>query len=93
MRQNRKSICWIWRWKKIYACKNDCILYRGPEYEGLDKCPIYELDRFNHRKDGGDNENYNRNRRKGRIKKVFWYFPIIPRLKCWFANKESELLR
>jgi hypothetical protein len=25
---------------------------------------------------------------------VFWYFPIIPRLKRWFANKkESELLR
>jgi hypothetical protein len=24
---------------------------------------------------------------------VFWYFPIIPRLKHWFANKESELLR
>jgi hypothetical protein len=25
---------------------------------------------------------------------VFWYFPIIPHLKHWFANKkESELLR
>jgi hypothetical protein len=24
---------------------------------------------------------------------VYWYFPIIPRLKHWFANKESELLR
>jgi hypothetical protein len=23
---------------------------------------------------------------------VFWYFPINPRLKRWFANKESELL-
>jgi hypothetical protein len=31
---------------------------------------------------------------KGEPKKVFWYFPIIPRLKRWFANKkESELLR
>jgi hypothetical protein len=38
-------------------------------------------------------ENCNRNRRKGGSKKVFWYFPIIPRLKHWFANKESELLR
>jgi hypothetical protein len=27
------------------------------------------------------------------LKRCFWYFPIIPRLKCWFANKESELLR
>jgi hypothetical protein len=27
------------------------------------------------------------------LKRCFWYFPIIPRLKLWFANKESELLR
>jgi hypothetical protein len=25
---------------KIYACKNDSILYRGSEYEDLEKCPI-----------------------------------------------------
>jgi hypothetical protein len=43
-------------------------------------------------KNGGDHENYNRNRRKGGPKKIFWYFPIIPRLKPWFINKESELL-
>jgi hypothetical protein len=24
---------------------------------------------------------------------VFWYFSIIPRLRHWFANNESELLR
>jgi hypothetical protein len=41
---------------------------------------------------GGDDDNYNR--RKGMPKKVFWYFPIVPRLKRWFANKkESKLLR
>jgi hypothetical protein len=65
----------------IYACKNDCILYRGPEYIDLEKWPIYGLDRFNHRKDDGDDENCNRNRRKGGPKNLFWYFPIIPRLK------------
>jgi hypothetical protein len=54
--------------------------------------PIGGLDRFNHRKDGSDEDNCNR--RKGGTKKVFWYFPNIPRLKRWFANKkESELLR
>jgi hypothetical protein len=79
---------------QLNACKNDCILYHGPEYEDLDKCPICGLDRFNRRKDGGDDENCNRNRRKVRPKKVFWYFSIIPRLKRWLANKkESELLR
>jgi hypothetical protein len=30
--------------EKIHACKNDCILYRGPEYEDLEKCPICGLD-------------------------------------------------
>jgi hypothetical protein len=65
--------------KKIHTCKNDCILYHGEEYEDLEKCPIYGLDRFNHRKDGSDDDNCNR--RKGRPKKVFWYFPIIPHLK------------
>jgi hypothetical protein len=78
--------------EKIHTCKNDCILYRGAKYEDLEKCPICGLDRFNRRKDGGDDGNYNRNRRKGGPKKVFWYFPIIPHLKRWFANKESELL-
>jgi hypothetical protein len=80
--------------EKIHSCKNDCILYHGPEYEDLEKCLICGLDQFNRRKDGGDDENYNKNRRKGGPKKVFWYFPIIPRLKHWFAHrKESELLR
>jgi hypothetical protein len=75
--------------EKIHTCKNDCILYRGPKYEDLEKCPIYELNRFNHIKDDDDGENYNINRRKGGPKKVFWYFPIIPHLKHWFAYNES----
>jgi hypothetical protein len=61
------------------VCKNDCILYREEEYEDLEKYPICGLDRFNRRKDGGDDDNCNR--RKGESKKVFWYFPIIPHLK------------
>jgi hypothetical protein len=78
--------------EKIHVSKNDCILYRGPEYEDLEKCPISGLEQFNYRKDGVRDENCNRNRRKC-PKKVFLYFHIIPRLKHWFANKESELLR
>jgi hypothetical protein len=78
--------------KKIHVCKNDCILYHGTEYEDLEKCPICGLSQFNHRKDSSDDGNYNRNRRKGGCKNVFCYFPIIPRLKHLFENKESELL-
>jgi hypothetical protein len=58
--------------EKPDACKKDCILYRGTEYEDLEKCPICGLDRFNHRKDGGDDENCNKNRRKCGPKMVFW---------------------
>jgi hypothetical protein len=43
--------------EKINACKNDCILYHGPGYEDLERCSICELDQFNRRKDGGDDEN------------------------------------
>jgi hypothetical protein len=57
--------------EKIHACKNDCILYHEPEYKDLEKCPICGLDRFNHRKDSGDDENCNRNKRKDGPKKVF----------------------
>jgi hypothetical protein len=57
--------------EKIHACKNDCILYRGPEYEDLEKCSICGLDRFNRRKDSDDDENCNRNRREGEPKNVF----------------------
>ena len=78
--------------EKIHACKNDCILYRGEEYADLKKCPVCGLDRFNRRKDGGDDEDNDKGH--GLPKKVFWYFPIIPRLKRWFANKkEAEQLR
>jgi hypothetical protein len=58
----------VWWWKKIHACKNNCILHRGPEYEDLEKCPICGLDRFNRRKDDGDDETCNRNRRKDKPK-------------------------
>jgi hypothetical protein len=75
--------------EKIHTCKNDCILYCGPEYEYLEKCPIGELDQFNHRKDGGDDENYNKNREKDGPKNLFWYFPIIPCLKHWFASMKE----
>jgi hypothetical protein len=68
--------------EKIHSCKNDYILHCGSKYEDLEKCPICELKRFNRRKDGGDDKNYNRNRREGGPKKIFWYFSIIPRLKC-----------
>jgi hypothetical protein len=60
--------------EKIQACKNDCILYCGAEYEGLEKCPICGLDRFNRRKDGGDDENRNIKEEKAGLKRCFGAF-------------------
>ena len=32
--------------QKIHACINDCILYRGEEYENMNECPIYGALRY-----------------------------------------------
>jgi hypothetical protein len=58
----QQFVRWVSEVEKIHACKNDCILYRGTEYEDLEKCPICELGRLNCRKDDDDDENYNKKR-------------------------------
>jgi hypothetical protein len=60
--------------EKIHACKNDCILYRGPEYGDLEKCPICGLGRFNHRKDSGDDQNCTEIEGKEGLKTCFGTF-------------------
>ena len=32
--------------QKIHTCPNDCILYRGEEYEKLDACPVCDAKRY-----------------------------------------------
>jgi hypothetical protein len=70
---------------KIHTCKNECVLYRGPKYKDLKKCPICGLDRFDCRKISGVDENYNRNRRKGEPKKgvlLLFYHSSFEALVC-----------
>ena len=63
--------------QKIHACPNDCILYRGDEYENLDACPICGALRYKIRK--GDHGNIEgESPRKRVLAKVMWYSPIIP---------------
>ena len=77
--------------QKIHACPNDCILYRGDEYENLDACPICGLLHYKIRKDDpGDVEG--EHPRKSVPAKVMWYSHIISRLKCLFRNKENAKL-
>nr|XP_011461699.1 PREDICTED: uncharacterized protein LOC105350657 [Fragaria vesca subsp. vesca] len=68
----------LW-YEKIDACVNDCILFRGKDYENLQKCPECDAPR------------YKVNPRTGKIKegvgaKVLRYFPIIPRLQRMFLS-------
>ncbi|XP_012699406.1 uncharacterized protein LOC101760907, partial [Setaria italica] len=77
--------------QKIHACPNDCILYRGDEYEELDACPVCEALRYKIRRDDpGDVEGQSPKKRVPA--KVMWYFPIIPRLKRLFRNKANAKL-
>ena len=79
--------------QKIHACINDCILYRGEEYENMNECPVCGALRYKIRRDDpGDVEG--QPTRKRVPAKVMWYAPIIPRLKRLFRNKEhAKLLR
>ena len=41
--------------QKIHSCPNDCILYRGDEYEKLDACPVCDAKWYKIRQnDSGD---------------------------------------
>jgi hypothetical protein len=74
--------------QKIHACPNDCILYCG-EYEKLDACPMCKASRYKiKRDDHGDVDG--EPPRKRVPAKVMWYFPIIPRLRHLFRNKEHS---
>ena len=64
-------------YKKIHACPNDCILYRGA-YADATSCPTCGVSRY---KLGNDN-----NVRIGVPAKVLWYFPPIPRFKRMFQS-------
>ncbi|XP_037440289.1 uncharacterized protein LOC119308287, partial [Triticum dicoccoides] len=78
---------------KIYACINDCILYRG-EYENLNECPVCTALRYKIRGDDPGDDVEGGKPRKRVPAKVMWYAPIIPRLKRLFRNKEhAKLLR
>nr|ABA99466.1 transposon protein, putative, CACTA, En/Spm sub-class [Oryza sativa Japonica Group] len=79
--------------QKIHACPNDCILYRGEEYENLEACPVCKALQYKIRRD--DPGEVDEQLTKKRIPaKVMWYFPIIPRLRRLFRNKgNARMLR
>jgi len=60
-------------YQKIYACPNDCILYRK-EFEALHECPRCGISRYKVKDDEGDEDDM----KNGPPTNVLWYLPIIP---------------
>ena len=63
--------------EKIHACPNDCILYRGDEYENLEACPVCEAQRYKIPRNEA-NEVEGGQKKKKIPAKVMWYFLVIP---------------
>ena len=73
--------------QKIHACRNHCILYRNKNANLL-ACPECKSPRFKN----NDRLKEGEELKKGIPALVMWYLPIIPRLKCFFANpRDAEL--
>ncbi|XP_024190421.1 uncharacterized protein LOC112194412 [Rosa chinensis] len=68
-------------YKKIHACPNDCILYRG-QHADASSCPTCGESRW---KLGKDNIE-----KQGVPGKVLWYFPPIPRFKRMFQSTKTS---
>jgi hypothetical protein len=57
--------------KKIYACPNHCILFRGDTFKSLDKCPRCGVSRYkNNDLYEGDETSMGNKRKKGGKKVV-----------------------
>jgi hypothetical protein len=75
--------------QKIHACPNDCILYRGKDYENLDACPVCYASRYKIRRDDpGDVEGERLGKRIPA--KVMWYASIIPCLNVCLETKSMQ---
>jgi len=77
--------------QKIHACPNDCILYRGEEYEKLDACPVCDAKRYKIRQNDPGEVDGEPVKKKVPAK-VMWYFPVIPHLNRFFRNKSNAKL-
>ncbi|XP_066321900.1 uncharacterized protein [Miscanthus floridulus] len=79
-------------YKRIDACPNDCILYRG-DYAKAESCPVCKLSRW--KSDDQNNASKSRRRRVRNVaQKVLRYFPLIPRLKrMYMCSKTATNMR
>ncbi|XP_074323898.1 uncharacterized protein LOC141660813 [Apium graveolens] len=77
----KKTLCTLGMdYEKIYACPNDCLLYRGERDEDETICRICGASGWKLNKKGEELE--------GIPAKVLWYFPLIPRLRNLFNTAQ-----
>ena len=74
-----------WRYKKIHAYPNDCILYRGEEYEKLDACPVCDAKRYKTRQNDPGEVDGEPVKKKVPAK-VMWYFPSNTMFEALFQK-------
>jgi hypothetical protein len=67
-------------YEKIDACYNDCVLFRGTEYESLDNCPKCGETRWKQSKEEQDDATSSGSKKRV-PRKILRYFPLIPRLQ------------
>ena len=60
-------------WHSNDVCHNDCILYRGEEYEKLDACPVCDAKRYKIRQNDPGEVDGEPIKKKVPAK-VMWYF-------------------
>nr|CAH68044.1 B0103C08-B0602B01.1 [Oryza sativa] len=62
---------------KIHACPNDCILYRGEEYENLESCPVCKALRYKIRRDDPGEVDGQLTKKRIPAKRKYIMIPII----------------
>jgi len=80
-------------YEKIDACYNDCVLFRGKEYEGLDNCPKCGETRWKQSKEVHD-VGSSCGSKKRVPRKILQYFPLIPRLqRIYMSETRASYMR
>jgi len=92
--------------KRIHACPNHCILYRGDTFKDLKKCPVCSASRYKTNAGySGDNNQVPSiladDATLGMFEKqskipamVMWYLLVSDRRRRFFSNpKDAELMR
>ena len=80
-------------YEKIDACYNDCVLFRGKEYEGLDNCPKCGETRWKQSKEVHD-VGSSCGSKKRVPRKILRYFPLIPRLqRIYMSETRASYMR